>query len=253
MQDITHYPLLVFVLTFAGLWLAARIGTMVRVRADMRDQDLREDFNVILAATLTLLGLIIGFSFSMATSRYDLRKTYEEAEANAIGTEYVRAELLPAADAAKIKSLLRDYVAQRIQYYTDRLPALEQVEARTAQLQGELWSVVRAHAAVEPTPVIALAVSGMNDVLNSQGYTQAAFLNRIPTAAWALMAAIAACSNLLLGFGSRSDKGAAVLLPVLPLVVGIAFMLIADIDSPRHGVIRVVPQNLLSLAASLRP
>ena len=51
-------------------------------------------------ATLTLLGLIIGFSFSMAITRYDLRKNYEEAEANAIGTEYVRAGLLPAADAA---------------------------------------------------------------------------------------------------------------------------------------------------------
>ena len=54
----------------------------------------------VLAATLTLLGLIIGFSFSMAISRYDQRKNYEEAEANAIGTEYVRADLLPAADAA---------------------------------------------------------------------------------------------------------------------------------------------------------
>ena len=64
---------------------------------------MREDFGFILAATLTLLGLIIGFSFSMATSRYDQRKNYEEAEANAIGTEYVRADLLPAADAATVR------------------------------------------------------------------------------------------------------------------------------------------------------
>ncbi|MEP6943715.1 MAG: hypothetical protein ABI981_12305 [Betaproteobacteria bacterium] len=253
METITHYPLLVFVLTFAGLWIAARVGAAARAHADMRDPALREDFGVILAATLTLLGLIIGFSFSMATNRYDLRKTYEEAEANAIGTEYVRAELLPASDAAKVKTLLRAYTARRIQFYSGELPALDQADARTAQLQDELWSVVRSRAAAEPTPVIALTLSGMNDVLNSQGYTQAAFLNRIPTAAWALMAAIAVCCNVLLGFGSRSDKGAAVLLPVLPLVVAIAFMLIADIDSPRHGVIRVVPQNLLSLAASLRP
>jgi hypothetical protein len=66
-------------------------------------EDLREDFSVILSATLTLLGLLIGFSFSMAISRYDERKNYEEAEANAIGTEYVRADLLPAADAAKVR------------------------------------------------------------------------------------------------------------------------------------------------------
>jgi hypothetical protein len=61
----------------------------------------REDFGIILAATLTLLGLIIGFSFSRAISRYDQRKNYEEAEANADGTEYVRADVLPATDASK--------------------------------------------------------------------------------------------------------------------------------------------------------
>ena len=66
----------------------------------------REDFGVVQAATLTLLGLIIGFSFSMAIGRYDQRKNYEEAEANAIGTEYVRAGLLPAADATKVRAQL---------------------------------------------------------------------------------------------------------------------------------------------------
>ena len=70
-------------------------------------ENARKDFNPTLAPTLTLLGLIIGFSFSMATSRYDQRKNLEEAEANAIGTEYARAGLLPAADAAKVRALLR--------------------------------------------------------------------------------------------------------------------------------------------------
>ncbi len=96
----TQYPLLVFVLSFIALWLSAWIGWWFRRRQGTLDEELREDFGFILAATLTLLGLIIGFSFSMATSRYDQRKNYEEAEANAIGTEYVRADLLPAADAA---------------------------------------------------------------------------------------------------------------------------------------------------------
>jgi hypothetical protein len=100
---------------------------------------------------------------------------------------------------------------------------------------------------------MAVVVSGMNDVLNSQGYTQAGYWNRIPTAAWGLMAAIAIGCNLLIGYGSRSAEGGSKLLPILPLVVSIAFMLIADIDAPRHGVIRVSPQNLISLAASLPP
>ena len=108
-------------------------------------------------------------------------------------------------------------------------------------------------AAAQPTPVMALVVSGMNDVLNSQGYTQASYWNRIPTAAWGLMAAIAIGCNLLIGYGSRSAKAGSKLLLILPLIGSIAFMLIADIDSPRHGIIRVRPQNLISLAESLPP
>jgi hypothetical protein len=254
MNNVTHYPLLVFALAFMSLWLSARIGWSFRRRQRAMDEELREDFGFILAATLTLLGLIIGFSFSMATSRYDQRKNYEEAEANAIGTEYVRADLLPGADAATARALLRNYLDQRVLFYLAHdEQEFQQINARTARLQAELWSAVRAPAAAQPTPVMALVVSGMNDVLNSQGYTQAAYWNRIPTAAWGLMATIAIGCNLLVGYGSRSAKAGAKLLPILPLIVSIAFMLIADIDSPRHGIIRVTPQNLISLAESLPP
>ena len=131
-------------LGWIGWWFRRRQGTL--------DAELRDDFGFILAATLTLLGLIIGFSFSMATSRYDQRKNYEEAEANAIGTEYVRADLLPAADAARVRGLLRDYLDQRILFYKARdEQELQQINARTAQLQTELWTAVRAPAAAQPT------------------------------------------------------------------------------------------------------
>jgi len=140
----------------------------------------------------------------MAISRYDQRKNDEEAEANAIGTEYVRADLLPSTDAAKVRALLRSYTDQRILFYRTRdKQKLLQINANTAQLQSELWSAVRAPATSQPTPVIALAISGMNDVLNSQGYTQAAWWNRIPPEAWGMMAAIAVCFNVLVGYGAR--------------------------------------------------
>ena len=254
MNILLDYPLLVFVISFFVLWLSAVIGASVSKRWRKLEENAREDFGVILAATLTLLGLIIGFSFSMATSRFDQRKNYEEAEANAIGTEYVRADLLPAADAAKLRALLRNYLDQRVLFYrTHDEQELREINARTAQLQAELWSAVLAPAAAQPTSMmVALAVSGMNDVLNSQGYTQAAWWNRIPTAAWGLMAAIAICCNLLVGYGSRSITAEPKLLLVLPFLVSIAFLLIADIDSPRHGLIHVVPQNLIGLAESLR-
>ena len=76
MNGPTQYPLLVFAISMIGLWLSAWIGWWFRKRQGTLDAELRDDFGFILAATLTLLGLIIGFSFSMATSRYDQRKKY---------------------------------------------------------------------------------------------------------------------------------------------------------------------------------
>ncbi|MBV8626302.1 MAG: hypothetical protein JO371_00300 [Paraburkholderia sp.] len=79
--------------------------------------DPRDSRRVRQAATLTLLGLIIGFTFSMALNRYDQRKNFGEEEASAIGTAYIRAALLPPDDAAKVRTLLASYLHQRILLY----------------------------------------------------------------------------------------------------------------------------------------
>jgi hypothetical protein len=244
------FPLLVLVLSFVLLYFAAHIGDLLRNKVIPLNEEGRDDFAVVLGATLTLLALLIGFSFSMAVSRYDQRKNYEEAEANAIGTEYVRADLLPAQEAVKVRELLKKYVDQRVLFYTTRRrQRLAKIDADTAELQKELWSAVLPEAAAQPTAPVALVVSGMNDVLNSQGYTQAAWWNRIPIAAWALMAAIAMCCNLLIGYGAhRTERG---IFLIVPVAVSIAFFLISDIDSPRGGAIVVAPQNLESLSQSL--
>ncbi len=246
-----NYPVPFFLLILVVLWLSAQAGVALSHRHPLKD-DQRDDFGLVQTATLTLLGLIIGFSFSMATGRYDLRKNYEEAEANAIGTEYVRADLLPAQDASKIRAQLVKYLDLRIQFYRTRSRReLQQINDATARQQTDMWSTVQVPALAQPTPVTALAVAGMNDVLNSQGYTQAVWWNRIPTAAWGLMIAIAICCNVLVGYGARTAKARGLFL-ILPLVTAISFLLIADIDSPRGGLIRVSPQNLVSLAQSLK-
>ncbi len=252
MIEIVRYPFVIFVLSFLLMWFSAWLGLSLRKRRAQLETGVHQDLDLIVSATLTLLGLIIGFSFSMAISRYDQRKNYEEAEANAIGTEYVRAELLPAADAAKVRALLKSYLNERILFYVTRdSEELRQINAKTVQMQAELWSAVQTPAMAQPNPVSALALSGMNDVLNSQGYTQAAWWNRIPPGAWWLMVAVAICANLLIGYDSRLVGQRAVRLLILPFILCIAFFAIADIDSPRRGVIRVNPQNLMSLAQSL--
>ncbi len=249
MNHIVDFPVLLFTLTLVLLWFSAFIGNLTRKKLGLLDADGRQDFAVVQGAALTLLGLLIGFTFSMAMVRYEQRKNYEEAEANAIGTEYVRAGLLPAADGTRLHDLLRNYLDQRELFYATRdAQRLRQIDADTAQLQNELWSTVQARAVAQPTILTSLVVSGMNDVLNSEGYTQAAWWNRIPLESWALLVGIAIGCNLLIGYGAHR---ASTLLIVLPLAVSLSFFLIADIDSPRGGVIRVHPQNLLRLSQAL--
>jgi hypothetical protein len=254
MIRLTNYPVLILVFSFFVLWLTGWLGTVFRNKSRKPEEGMGADPGLVLGATLTLLGLIIGFTFSMAISRYEQRKNYEEAEANAIGTEYVRADLLPAEDAQKVRALLVKYTEQRILFYEAHEGAqLDHVNGVTAQLQNELWSAAAAPAISKPTAVTALVASGMNDVLNSQGYTQAAWWNRIPPSAWILMLSIAVCCNVLIGYCIRRTGSEATVFFVLTLVVAISFFLIADIDSPRRGLIRVRPQNLDSLSQSLHP
>ena len=246
-----NFPLLVFVTSLALMVLSTRLGDALRKRAGVTKEDERSDTaGLLLAAILTLLCLIIGFSFSMAVNRYDLRKNCEQAEAIAIGTEYSRADLLTPADAAKVQTLLKRYLDQRILFCTTRSPGRASgITADTVQLQTELWSTLRPAIGAVPPPLMGLLVSGMNDVINSQRSSQAAWLNRIPVAAWAMMEIISIGCCWLIGYRARRTDWLAFL--IVPIAVSVCFFLIADLDSPRGGVIRVTPLNLSSLSQTL--
>jgi hypothetical protein len=199
-----------------------------------------------------LLALIIGFTFSMAINRHDQRELFEEGEANAIGTEFLRADLLLPKAAAATKDLLLQYTDQRILFYSKQSPEkIEEIRSKTDQLQTALWNEILPTVRTQHTASIALVAAGMNDVLNSQGYVQAAWWNRIPLTAWALMSAIAICANLLVGFGARNFEKNIGLFMIFPFVIAVSFFLIADIDSPRGGVIRIEARNLVALKNNL--
>ncbi len=252
MEQLISHPIVFLIVSFTAMTFASWIGFAVLRRKMPLDDNVRDDFGVVQSATLTLLALVIGFSLSMAVNRYDQRKNYEEEEANAIGTEYLRADLLPIADAATVRKLLPKYLEQRIRFYQERdPPQLAVIDAATTRLENDLWTGVRTSAAAQPTPVVALAVAGMNDVINTQGYTQAAWRNRIPEAAWSLMILLGVFCNLLVGYGSRSPTLKMRFLFILPATISVSFMLVADIDSPRNGTIRVAPKNLMSVTRSM--
>ena len=241
-----NFPLLLFVTSLLILFLAVRSGDWLRSKSGLQSEDSRAETGPLLSATLTLLYLIIGFSFVMSVTRYDVRKNSEAAEAIAIGTEYSRADLLTPAAAAKVKGLLKKYLDQRLLFYGQRASV---TPADTELLQTELWSALRPAIADVPPPLMGVLVTGMNDLVNTQRSTQAAWLNRIPTAAWALMAVISIGCCSLVGYRSRRRDWLA--FAIVPLSASLCFFLIADLDSPQGGVIRVVPNNLMILAQSL--
>ncbi|MFJ5382844.1 hypothetical protein ACIPID_14340, partial [Cupriavidus sp. CER94] len=105
MRPLISHPGLLFVVLLVLMGIATAIGALVLRRMRPLGSDGRDDFNIIQGATLTLLALLIGFTLSMAVGRYDQRKNLEEEEANAIGTEYLRVELLER-DTDALKSLL---------------------------------------------------------------------------------------------------------------------------------------------------
>jgi hypothetical protein len=236
------------------MWASAWMGTRIRRMRNAEDNAEREDLGTIQGAALTLLALLIGFTFSMAVGRYDQRKNCEEVEANSIGTEYLRADLLQAADAARVRQLLKAYTEQRVLFYsTADADKLAQIDTSTSALRHELWFAVRSSATAQPSPITAMVASGMNDVLNSQGYTHAAWENRIPVAAWLLMVLIAIACNTMVGYNTHQLTGRFRLVFILPAIVAVSFFLIADMESPAHGVISVSPENLMRVANSMQP
>lgn len=246
------HPAVVFVLLFALLVAAVAFGSFVLRRLVVLPEENREDFRIVQSSTLTLLALLVGFSLSMAVSRYDQRKNLEESEANAIGTEYSRADLADTAVSAQIKSGLVRYAQLRVaDYRTSNLQELERIGRDTANLQSELWRLATQVAKDKPTPIGALVVAGMNDVLNSQDYSEAARINHIPLGAWFLMICIAVFGCVVQGYGAKGNLRKGPLITILPVTVPLSLALIADIDSPRGGIIHVQPQNLNRLVQSL--
>jgi hypothetical protein len=252
------FPFVIFVVTLAGSWLAAEMGIYLHKRGGNPSESAREDLGRVLTATLTLLGLIVGFSFSMAVSEYEQRINAEAAEANAIGTAYLRAGLLPGEAGGRVRKLLAEYLDQRVLFYTTlsyprgSQPRPAQISGASTRLQSDLWSCVESVAAATPTPVVALAVASLNDVFDSQGLARAAMLRRIPIAGWAVLQVINVFANLLFGYITLSDRMRSMRFWILPLLAALCFFFIADMDSPRAGFITTIPRNLLNLSFSMR-
>lgn len=251
MSALVDDPIALFVVALLLQWLAAFTGRLARKGRLTRDPE-QEQIVTVLNAALTLLALLIGFSMAMAVAHFDRRESAEEAEAGAIGVAYLRADLLPQPAAAQLHTLLTGYAGLRVLHYeTHRADHLQRIDADTTRLEAALWNAVAAATISQPTAPMALATTAINDVISARQDARAAEWSRIPVEVWFLLLIVAAACGVLLGRAETHVSWATLLL--LPLILAISFFLIADIDSPRIGIIRVGPQNLIAGLEALPP
>jgi hypothetical protein len=241
-----------FIAILAVVLLSVECGYRLgRFRRRRHEQEKEAPVGTMVGATLGLLAFILAFTFGLAAARFDTRRQVLLDEANAIGTTYLRAGMLPE-QGEQIRALLRDYVGVRL----DALRSSDVAEGirRSENIQEQLWAEAQTVGRNNPNSiVVGLFVQSLNEVIDLHAKrVQAGVRSRIPGAIWVGLFAVAALSLTAMGY----HAGLAGTLRSLAVVaVAVAFSvvieLIADLDRPREGVLRVSQQALLDVQKSM--
>ncbi|MGH8352455.1 MAG: DUF4239 domain-containing protein [Pseudomonas sp.] len=243
-----------FLVIIALLEIGRRIGER-RIRDD--PEGAHTGVGAIEGAIFGLLGLLIAFTFSGAAERMGYRRTLIVAETNAMGTAWLRLDLLPAASQPALRELFRDYVDQRIGYFHNlHDPALADGKMlRSNALQNELWT--KSVAALEQMPAPAVGVSllqALNEMIDITTTRSVAMQTHPPLVIYLLLAGLTLISSLFIGFGMAGGKRRNWLHSTgYALTMVTALYVIIDFELPRLGVIRVdqVDQVMVDLRATL--
>lgn len=248
-----YLPLWLLGLVFFCLLLLAReAGHLARQRIHPRRGDKDDDDTFAMTSVLSLFALLIGFSFSIALHKYDTRRELVVNEANALGTTWLRTDLLDSPHREAVQAVLRRYIAQRIDYAASRDSDAEVAAfARSAQLQNELWAAVM--AAVAPfrdTPRASLLVTTTNESIDLAATRQAERQAHIPGRVLRMLFLFALISAAMVGYERGVQRRATTLLFVL---ITLAVTLVLDLDRPGTGLLTVPQQPMLDLQQSLGP
>jgi hypothetical protein len=244
---------IVFVILAVVLLALSEFGWRIGLARSRAKPEKTKNGGSVPAAVLTLLGLLLGFTFAMAVSRHETRRDLVVQEANSIHTTARRAQLLPEPQAANVGRLFREYVALRIEahretQFSQRFASLRQ---GSADLHGRLWN--EAVAAKQPTPITASFIVSLNETIDFEATRIAAKRNHVPGAVWLLLLCVAGCGLWLTGWEAGMARGHPCLARFLfPLLIAVVIALITDIDTPRGGLITVDERPLLELNDSLK-
>lgn len=204
---------------------------------------------------LSMLAFVLGLSFSMASSQHGQRKQNVLEEANAIGTAYLRADLLQPESAQQLRDLLREYVQVRLDAAQNGspLPVLQRSLSRSLAIHNLLWQVAAEQARLEPTSNTSLVLQSLNAVIDMHEQRITGALHaRIPLMVWLGLLAITLLTMATLGLQSGLS-GKRRLVGMLPLTLAFAVLvaLVVDLNRPQGGLITVSQQPMLDLLPSM--
>jgi len=236
------------------IWLTLEGGYRLgRWRHAQTSEEKDAPVGAMVAAVLGLLAFMLAFTFSMAAARFEARRQVVLDEANAIGTTYLRAQLLPEPQRTEVARLLREYVDVRLRGVQEG--NLAETVARSEQLHAQLWSQAAAAAERGRDPVTALFLQSLNEVIDLHATrVQVGLRSRIPASIWGSLFALALLGMAAMGY--QAGLAATRRSPAIGLLIlafASAMFLIADLDRAHEGFLQVSQQAMVDLQRSMQP
>lgn len=243
---------------FAGMLVLLEVGRRLGHRRLEKDGDGgRAGVAAVEGAVFGLMGLLIAFTFSGASSRFEARRALIVEEANAIGTAWLRVDLLPESVQPELRARFRSYLDSRLEVYRDIADVESTREAleRSSTLQLELWKAAIAACGDPQLPqATMLLVPALNQMIDIATSRSMATTFHQPTIIFAVLMTLSLLASLLAGFGMAGSRKQRWLHMIgFAAITSIAIHVIFDLEYPRRGFIRVdsADQVLIDLRASM--
>jgi hypothetical protein len=202
-------------------------------------------------ATLGLLAFMLAFTFGMAASRFEDRRQVLLSEANAIGTTYLRSKMLAEPMRTDAQNMLREYVDVRLEGVQPG--KLQQAILRSEELQNRLWSVAMAQAEKEPNVITSLFIQSLNEVIDLHATRiMAGVRSRIPGMIWIVLYLLAVIAMVMMGYhAGLANSRRSIATIALVIAFSSVLYLIADLDRPGQGMLKVSQQAMIDLRKSM--
>ena len=243
-------PAIAVALLAAGVEAGYRYG---RWRHARRPDEKDQPVGAMVGSTLGLLALVLGFTFSMAAGQFEARRQAVLEEANAVGTTYLRARLLPDPQRSEVEKLLREYVDVRIAGVRDG--NIEEALARSEAIHELLWNQASTAAQKNPNSVmVGVFIQSLNNVIDlHEKRIHVGIRTRIPLVIWVCLIGMAMCSMAAVGY--QSGLSGTIRSPAmlgLVLTFSVVLFLIADLDRNQEGLLRVSQQSLINVQRTMQ-